>query len=48
MTGYSVQAVRSREVKDNGLLEESGATVQKPHSVEGLGRKVREVLDKSK
>ena len=49
MTGYNVQAVQSRDVKENGILEELGVmVVQKPYNVEGLGRKVREVLDKSK
>jgi PAS domain S-box-containing protein len=47
MTGYSAATVQSRFVKQNELMEELGATVlQKPYNVEGLGRKVREVLDK--
>jgi len=46
MTGYSAATVQSRFVKENGLMEELGAMVlQKPYNVEGLGRKVREVLD---
>jgi signal transduction histidine kinase len=49
MTGYSVEAVQTRFVKQDGLLEESAAMVlQKPYSVEGLGRRVREVLDRSR
>jgi DNA-binding NtrC family response regulator len=46
MTGYSTETVQSRFVKRNKSTEESGAVVlQKPYSVEGLGRKVREILD---
>lgn len=46
MTGYSSETVQSRFVKQNQSMEESGAVVlQKPYNVEGLGRKVREVLD---
>ncbi|MDX6710156.1 MAG: hypothetical protein QOH96_1172 [Blastocatellia bacterium] len=49
MTGYSSETVQSRFVKQNNLMEDLGATVlQKPYNVEGLGRKVREVLDKIK
>jgi CheY-like chemotaxis protein len=49
MTGYSVEAVQTRFGKQDGFLEESGAMVlQKPYNVEGLGRRVREVLDKSR
>ena len=49
MTGYSSETVQSRFVKQNNLMEELGATVlQKPYNVEGLGRRVREVLDKIK
>jgi two-component system cell cycle sensor histidine kinase/response regulator CckA len=46
MTGYSAATVQSRFVKQNKLMEKLGAVVlQKPYNVEGLGRKVREVLD---
>ena len=49
MTGYSAATVQSRFVKQSELMEELGAIVlQKPYNVEGLGRKIREVLDKSK
>ena len=49
MTGYSVETVQSRFVQPNELMEELGAMVlQKPYTVERLGRKVREVLDESK
>ena len=48
MTGYSSEMVRNRFVDQKMLLEESEAVViQKPYSVEGLGRKIREVLDVS-
>jgi CheY-like chemotaxis protein len=48
MTGYSAETVQSRFVKRDELMEELDALVlQKPYSVEGLGRKVREVLGKS-
>jgi PAS domain S-box-containing protein len=48
MTGYSSETVQSRFVKQNKSLEESEAVViQKPYSVEALGRKIREVLDAS-
>jgi PAS domain S-box-containing protein len=48
MTGYSAETVQNRFVKQIELMERLGATVlQKPYNVEGLGRKVREVLDKS-
>jgi CheY-like chemotaxis protein len=48
MTGYSAETAQSRFVKQSELMETLGATVvQKPYSVEGLGRKVREVLDQS-
>jgi PAS domain S-box-containing protein len=48
MTGYSSETVQSRFVKQDDLMEEVGAIVlQKPYNVEGLGRKVREVLDKT-
>lgn len=46
MTGYSSETVQSRFVKQNKSMEELGAVVlQKPYNVEGLGRKIREVLD---
>jgi signal transduction histidine kinase/CheY-like chemotaxis protein len=46
MTGYSSETVQSQFVKQNKLIEELGVVViQKPYSLEGLGRKVREVLD---
>jgi two-component system, cell cycle sensor histidine kinase and response regulator CckA len=46
MTGYSSETVQSQFIVPNKWLEEAGAFfVQKPYSVEGLGRKVREVLD---
>jgi signal transduction histidine kinase len=48
MTGYSSETVQSRFVEQNELMAELDAVVlQKPYTVEGLGRKVREVLDKS-
>ena len=48
MTGYSSETVQSRFVEQNELMKELDAVVlQKPYTVEGLGRKVREVLDKS-
>ena len=46
MTGYSSELVQSRFVKHSKSMEELDAVVlQKPYNVEGLGRKVREVLD---
>jgi signal transduction histidine kinase len=49
MTGYSVETVQNRFIKQNEFLEDLGAIVlHKPYNVEGLGRKVREVLDNSK
>jgi len=47
MTGYSAEMVESRFLKQNGLLFEEidAVVIQKPYSVEVLGRKVREVLD---
>jgi PAS domain S-box-containing protein len=46
MTGYSPEVVQSRFVKQNLSIEKLGLTViQKPYSVDGLGRKIREVLD---
>ena len=47
MTGYSADTLQERFVEQDQLIEQWGAVViQKPYSVEGLGRKVREVLDK--
>jgi len=49
MTGYSAETVQSRFVKQNKFVEDlDAAVIQKPYSVEGLGRKVREVLDNSR
>ena len=49
MTGYSSETVQSQFVKRNELVGDLGTNVlQKPYNVEGLGRKVREALDKSK
>jgi PAS domain S-box-containing protein len=46
MTGYSSETVQSRFLKRNELMEELGTKViQKPYSVDGLGRKIREALD---
>lgn len=46
MTGYCSETVQSRFVEQNISIEELGITVmQKPYSIEVLGRKVREVLD---
>ena len=48
MTGYSSETVQSRFVKQSKWIEESGTIViQKPYSIEVLGRRVREVLDKA-
>ena len=48
ITGYSAELVQSRFVKHTRLVEEMGAAVmQKPYNVDGLGRKVRDVLDVS-
>ena len=48
MTGYSSEMVQSRFTKLNISLEGLGVLViQKPYSVDGLGRKIREVLDAS-
>ena len=49
MTGHSSEMVQSRFIKQNVSLENWGAgaeVIQKPYNVEGLGRKVREVLDR--
>jgi PAS domain S-box-containing protein len=49
MTGYSPEVVQSRFVKQNLSIEKLGLVViQKPYSVDGLGRKIREVLDNAK
>ena len=46
MTGYSSDFVKDRFVKQNFSIEALGAEViQKPYNIEGLGRKIREVLD---
>jgi len=46
MTGYSSETVQSRFVQQDKSAEELGAVVMtKPYNLEGLGRKVREVLD---
>ena len=46
MTGYSSETVQSRFVKQDRSVEDLGAAViQKPYNIEGLGRKIREVLD---
>ncbi|MCA1625633.1 MAG: PAS domain-containing protein [Acidobacteria bacterium] len=48
MTGYSSETVQSRFVEPKKTAEELGAMViQKPYSLEQLGRAVREVLDKN-
>ncbi|MCA1592012.1 MAG: PAS domain S-box protein [Acidobacteria bacterium] len=48
MTGYSSETVQSRFVNQHKLIEKLGAMViQKPYSLEGLGRKVREGLDQA-
>jgi CheY-like chemotaxis protein len=48
MTGYSSETVQSRFVKPKTRVQELGAVViQKPYSLEKLGRTVREVLDKN-
>src|SRR6185295_16146179 len=49
MTGYSSDFVKSRFVKQNISIEALGADViQKPYNIDGLGRKIREVLDASR
>jgi PAS domain S-box-containing protein len=46
MTGYSPEMVQSKYVKQNVAIEDLHAVlIQKPYSVEILGRKIREVLD---
>ncbi|MDQ3751255.1 MAG: PAS domain S-box protein [Acidobacteriota bacterium] len=48
MTGYSSERIRSRLVKPKTTAEELGTVIiQKPYSLEELGRIVREVLDKN-
>nr|MBA2731823.1 response regulator [Acidobacteriota bacterium] len=48
MSGYSSETVQSRFVKQHKLINDLGAVViQKPYSLEGLGRKVREILDQA-
>jgi PAS domain S-box-containing protein len=49
MTGYSAEIVQYDFVKQNKFIEDAGAVLmQKPYSVEMLGRKVREVLDQTR
>jgi two-component system cell cycle sensor histidine kinase/response regulator CckA len=49
LTGYSSETIQSRFVKRERSAEEIGATViQKPYSVDVVGRKVREVLAESR
>jgi len=49
MTGYSAETVQSRFVKTRVTAEQLSATVvQKPYTLEELGRVVRQVLDKEK
>jgi CheY-like chemotaxis protein/two-component sensor histidine kinase len=49
MTGYSSDLVKSRFIKQNISIEALGAAViQKPYNIEGLGHKIREVLDASR
>jgi two-component system, cell cycle sensor histidine kinase and response regulator CckA len=49
MTGYNFETIQTRFVNQNELIENLGALVmQKPYSVQSLGRKVREVLDTAK
>jgi two-component system, cell cycle sensor histidine kinase and response regulator CckA len=46
MTGYSSDFVKDRFVKQNISIEALGAAIiQKPYNIDGLGRKIREVLD---
>jgi PAS domain S-box-containing protein len=46
MTGYSSEKVQSRFIKQNGSKVELDMVVlRKPYNVEGMGRKVRAVLD---
>jgi signal transduction histidine kinase/FixJ family two-component response regulator len=49
MTGYSSDFVKSRFVKQNISIEALVAgVIQKPYNIDGLGRKIREVLDASR
>jgi len=49
MTGYSPEMVQSKYVNQNIAIEELHAVlIQKPYSLETLGRKVREVLDEAR
>ncbi len=49
MTGYSSETVQSRFLKQHKVIEELNAIVlQKPYTPDGLGRKVREALDRQK
>jgi signal transduction histidine kinase len=49
MTGYSFETIQSQFIKQNELKKElTPVVIQKPYTLDGLGRKVREVLDKSK
>jgi len=46
MTGYSPELVQSKYANQNMAVEDLHAMlIQKPYSVEILGRKIREVLD---
>jgi two-component system, cell cycle sensor histidine kinase and response regulator CckA len=46
MTGYNFETIQNRFVNQRQLIENLGAIViQKPYSVQTLGRKVREILD---
>jgi two-component system cell cycle sensor histidine kinase/response regulator CckA len=46
MTGYSAEIVQYEFVKQNMFIEEAGAALmQKPYTIETLGRTVREMLD---
>lgn len=49
MTGYSAEIVQYEFVQQNRFIEDAGAAlIQKPYSVETLGRRVREVLDQAR
>jgi len=43
VTGYSAEMAHTRFIEDTGA-----ALLQKPYSVEALGRKVRDVLDEAR
>jgi two-component system, cell cycle sensor histidine kinase and response regulator CckA len=45
MTGYSFENIQTRFIKQNQAIENLEAIIQKPYSLQTLGRKVREVLD---